>query len=193
MTTANKITIVRILLVPFFVTQVIYYVAGGNEFYRVTALASFAVAAITDALDGYVARRYHQQSELGAFLDPLADKLLLLSAIILLSVNNEPFFERLPLWLTATVISRDVILFIGIGIIYYFCGRVEIAPRMISKAATVLQMAVVLWVLFQFDSRWLDAWAAAAAITTGVAGIQYVFDGVRQLSASPSSVAKGKR
>jgi cardiolipin synthase (CMP-forming) len=193
MTTANKVTICRILLTPFFVTMVIYYVTDGLEHYRFWAVTSFGVAALTDALDSYIARRYRQHSELGAFLDPLADKLLLVSGILLLSLDNAPLLDRLPLWLVATVIGRDVILLLGIVVIYYFCGRVAIAPRWISKAGTVLQIAVVLWALLKFDARWLEFWCAAAAITTGVSGVQYVFDGVRQLSASPSSTAGTKK
>src|SRR5687767_11757901 len=75
MTTANKITIVRILLVPFFIVQVLYYVNTGNEWYRLSAVLCFGLAAISDGIDGYIARRYNQISELGKMLDPLADKL----------------------------------------------------------------------------------------------------------------------
>src|SRR4051812_46690202 len=112
MTTANKITILRILLTPFFVVEALYYVTTGNEVYRLIAILSFAVAAICDGVDGYVARRYNQRSELGAILDPLADKLLLVSAIVLLSLNW-PYFERIPLWLTCTIIGRDILIVSG--------------------------------------------------------------------------------
>ena len=91
MTTANKVTICRILLVPFFVVAVIYYAKTGVEFYRWFAISCFAVAAISDGVDGFIARHFNQWSELGTVLDPLADKLLLVSAIILLSLHNEPF------------------------------------------------------------------------------------------------------
>ena len=80
MTTANKVTILRILLIPFFVVELIYYLQTGNEIHRLLALLSFAVTAILDGVDGYIARRYNQKSELGAMLDPLADKMLLVSA-----------------------------------------------------------------------------------------------------------------
>ena len=93
MTTANKVTILRILLIPFFVVQVLYYVKNGNELHRLLAILSFAVAAICDGVDGYIARRYNQRSELGAILDPLADKLLLVSGIVLLSFDHGPYFE----------------------------------------------------------------------------------------------------
>src|SRR5882757_3591042 len=81
MTTANKITIFRILLIPFFVIEVLYYMKTGNETHRFTAMLAFGVAAVCDGLDGYIARHHNQRSELGAILDPLADKLLLVSGI----------------------------------------------------------------------------------------------------------------
>ena len=96
MTTANKITILRILLIPFFVFEALYYVSDGHELHRLLAILSFAVAAICDGVDGYIARRYNQRSELGAILDPLADKLLLVSGIILLSFDHRP---RFGVWL----------------------------------------------------------------------------------------------
>src|SRR5689334_21414608 len=111
MTTANKVTILRILLIPFFVVEVLYYVKTGNELHRLLSLLAFAVAAICDGVDGYIARRYNQRSELGAILDPLADKLLLVSGIVLLSFSW-PYFETVPLWLTCTIIGRDLLILI---------------------------------------------------------------------------------
>jgi len=187
MTTANKVTICRILLVPFFVVLVIYYLQNGAEIFRLCAILTFAVATVSDAIDGYIARRYHQHSELGRILDPLADKLLLISGIVLLSLKNDPFLDRIPLWLTATILSRDVLLLIGLVIIHYTCGRINVRPVIIGKAATVLQMTCVLWALLKWDARWLLIWAIGAAVFTGVSGMIYVVEGVRQLSASPSS------
>src|SRR5262245_37073835 len=116
MTTANKITILRILLVPYFVYEVLTYQETGIEWNRHLALAAFAIAVLLDGVDGFVARRFHQKSELGAVLDPLADKLLLVSAVIFLS--REPsHFDRIPLWLTLTILSRDALLLIGIAVI----------------------------------------------------------------------------
>jgi len=88
MTTANKITILRMLLIPFFVLEVLYHVKSGNDWHRVAALLTFAVAAILDGVDGYIARHYNQRSELGAILDPLADKLLLVSGVVVLSFDH---------------------------------------------------------------------------------------------------------
>src|SRR4051812_45726120 len=100
MTTANKVTILRILLVPLFIVQVIYYNRSGNSLHLYIAIASFLAASIADGVDGYIARHYNQRSELGAILDPLADKILLISGIVLLSVESR-YFVRIPVYLTA--------------------------------------------------------------------------------------------
>src|SRR3989454_10441359 len=117
MTTANRITIFRILLVPFFIVEVLSYVERGEEWHRYLAIGSFATAAICDGVDGYIARRYNQRSELGAILDPLADKLLLVSGIAVLSFEHKPFLATIPLWLTATIIGRDMLLLTGMIVI----------------------------------------------------------------------------
>jgi CDP-diacylglycerol--glycerol-3-phosphate 3-phosphatidyltransferase len=193
MTTANKVTIFRILLVPFFIVQILYYADATNEaareWYRLAALLTFAVAALCDGLDGYIARRYNQRSELGAILDPLADKLLLVSAIVLLSRHDKPGLDRIPLWLTMMVIGRDVILMIGLVIIHYTCGVVKVKPHWIGKAATVLQMAVVLWIMLRWPSNWLRIWIWGAGACTAISGLLYVFEGTRQISSSPISAA----
>ena len=183
MTTANKITIFRILLVPFFIVEVLSYVGHGKELHRYLAIAAFLGASLCDGVDGYIARRYNQRSELGAILDPLGDKLLLLAGIVLLSLHHEQYLPHLPLWLTATVISRDVLLLLGMAVIYYACGKV----------ATVLQMAAVCWALLKLSASWLHWFAVGAAVCTGVSGAIYLFDGVRQLSASPASSAAPKQ
>lgn len=190
MTTANKITILRILLIPFFVVEVLYYVKEGKELYRALSLICFAVAAICDGVDGYIARHYNQRSELGAILDPLADKLLLVSAIVVLSFDHRPFLHTIPLWLTGTIIGRDVLLLVGLVVIQITVGKVSVQPRALGKVATVLQMAVVLWVLLKWGDRWLAVWIFVAAACTGLSGLLYVWDGMRQLSAHPSSSAK---
>jgi cardiolipin synthase (CMP-forming) len=190
MTTANKVTILRILLIPFFVVEVLYYVKTGNETHRLLALLSFSVAAICDGVDGYIARHYNQRSELGAILDPLADKLLLISAIVLLSFDHHGYLQTIPLWLTGTIIGRDVLLLIGLLVVQMTVGKVIIRPRMLGKIATVLQMFVVLWILLQWEERWLWGWTLAAALCTGISGLFYIWDGMCQLSAHPASNPK---
>jgi CDP-diacylglycerol--glycerol-3-phosphate 3-phosphatidyltransferase len=187
MTTANKITILRMLLVPFFVVEVLYYVRDGDEMHLLLAILSFAVAAICDGVDGYIARRYSQRSELGAILDPLADKLLLVSGVVVLSFDHSPYLESVPLWLTGTIIGRDILILIGMVVIHLMVGKVKVRPRIMGKVATVLQMAVVLWILLKWEERWLSVWTIGAAICTGISGLLYVWDGSRQLSAHPTS------
>jgi cardiolipin synthase len=197
MTTANKVTILRILLVPFFVVEMLYYVKAGNELHRLAGLFTFAVAAICDGVDGYIARRYHQTSELGMILDPLADKLLLVSGVVLLSFDHGPLLGQIPLWLTGTIIGRDLLILVGMVVIQFTVGKVRVRPRLAGKIATVLQMASVLWILLQWDEGWGERWilylTAGAAVFTGISGLFYVYDGVRQLSSSPSSSARGSR
>ena len=190
MTTANKVTILRILLIPFFVAETLYYVRDGEELHRLLAILSFAVAAICDGVDGYIARRYNQRSELGSILDPLADKLLLLSGIVVLSFDQRPYFDTVPLWLTATVIGRDVLLVIGLLVIQMTIGKVTVRPRILGKVATVMQMAVILWVLLQWKAAWLVILMASAAICTGISGFLYVWDFMRQLGEHPASSAQ---
>ena len=187
MTTANKITIFRILLVPFFIVEVLTYVDDGDEWHRFLAIMAFLLASVCDGVDGYIARRYDQRSELGAILDPLADKLLVVAGIVLLSLHHEQYLPHLPLWLTATVISRDVLLLLGLVVIHFICGKVTVKPHLIGKGATVLQMVAVCWALLKLPASGLHWFALSAAVCTGVSGLIYVSDGVRQLSASPAS------
>jgi len=197
MTTANKVTILRILLIPFFVVEVLYFVKTDNDLHRLAALLTFAVAAVCDGVDGYIARHYNQTSELGTILDPLADKLLLVSGVVLLSFDQRPMLGQIPLWLTGTIIGRDLLLLVGLVVIQMTVGKVKVRPRMLGKVATVLQMISVLWILLKWDeglgARWTNWWMLGAAVCTGGSGLLYVWDGVRQLSSSPSSVATPKQ
>ena len=192
MTTANKVTIFRILLIPFFVAEVLYYQNSGNEIHRFCALLAFGVAALCDGVDGYIARHYHQKSELGAILDPLADKLLLLSSIVLFSLDK-PHLRSIPTWLTVTIIGRDLLILIGMVVIQMTVGKVKVRPRILGKVATVFQFVCVSWILLKWDERfgdsWFLFWTIGAAVCTGGAGVLYVLDGVRQLSSHPASSA----
>ncbi|MFO1488876.1 MAG: CDP-diacylglycerol--glycerol-3-phosphate 3-phosphatidyltransferase [Verrucomicrobiota bacterium] len=196
MTTANKVTIFRILLIPFFVVEVLYHMKNGDELHRLGAILAFGVAAVCDGLDGYIARRYNQRSELGAILDPLADKLLLVSGIVLFSLDN-PHFGSFPLWLTGTIISRDLVILIGMIVIQMTVGKVMVRPCWIGKVATVLQIVCVAWILLKWDRQpgepWFFIWTLGAALGTGLSGFMYVWDGVRQLSSHPASSAIPKQ
>ena len=192
MTTANKITVVRILMIPAFVTMAIYYgesVKRGHslEWQRFAAIAIFILAAVSDGLDGYVARRYNQRSKLGIILDPIADKGLLLSGIITLSLTSwseiEPESGKFPVWFPVLVISRDSILLVGTLVLYLLNGKVHVKPHWTGKIATVLQMVAIGWVMLQLRIIPLLYVVLAAGTFTLISGFIYVTDGVRQLQA----------
>lgn len=192
MTTANKISIFRILLIPVFIAEFLYYLENGRDWHRYAAIVAFLGAAISDGIDGFIARRFNQRTELGAILDPLADKLLMVSAILLLGFHHGTLLPRLPLWLPVTVISRDLIILAGMIVINHICGRTKVQPHWTGKVATVLQMAAVTWALFKWDARWLFGWSLTAALCTGASGVIYILSGVSQLSASPASAPAKK-
>ena len=189
MTLANKITICRILLIPVFIWLTLDYIRDsqrgeGREGQRWLACAVFALASVSDAVDGYIARRYKQKTELGTYLDPLADKMLLVSALVLLSVRfkEKSPFDLLPLWFPVLVISRDLIILGGIVLIHMITGHVKARPRLVGKAATVFQMITLGWILLQVHSPSVKWPLYAAGLCTFISGICYILDGVKQLN-----------
>ena len=200
MTTANKITIVRILLIPVFVTLAIYYGQSiqrndPQEWERYAAIVVFLIAAASDGLDGYVARRYNQRSSLGVILDPIADKGLLLSGIITLSLNNwsqsDPNYGKFPLWFPVLVISRDAVIVVGAAILHYLIGnKMRVRPSWTGKVATVCQMCAIAWVMLQLHFIPLIAVVIIAGIFTAVSGVIYVLYGVSQLQAEGHAHAR---
>src|SRR5438105_7167953 len=199
MTTANKITLVRILMIPAFVTMAIYYgqsIQRGVplEWQRFSAICIFLVAAVSDGLDGYVARRYNQRSRLGVILDPIADKGLLLSGVITLSISNwseiDPHYGRFPIWFPVLVITRDIVIVVGSVVLHLLNGTVRVRPSWTGKVATVLQMAAIAWVMLQLRLLPLPYVVAAAGLFTLISGMIYVRDGVRQLTAQGHANAK---
>jgi cardiolipin synthase len=200
MTTANKITVVRILMIPVFVTLAIYYGQGvqeGNpvEWQRFAAVAVFLLAAVSDGLDGYVARRYNQRSTLGVYLDPIADKGLLLSGIITLSIANwndvDPAYGKFPLWFPILVITRDAVILVGAVVLHLLIGdKMRVKPHWTGKVATVCQMVAIGWVMLQFHFIPLLTVVIVAGVFTFVSGMAYVTDGVRQLQAEGHAHAK---
>ena len=127
---ANWLTIVRILLVPVLVTLLVYNHPGW-------ALLAFVVAGVTDTMDGYIARTRGTKTRLGAFLDPLADKLLLVAAFVTLTYK---FPRVLPFWLTALVLSRDLLLIVVAVLVMLTGGHLQPAPTLLGKTSTVVQM-----------------------------------------------------
>jgi CDP-diacylglycerol--glycerol-3-phosphate 3-phosphatidyltransferase len=199
MTTANKITIVRIAMIPLFVLMAIYYgesIQRGAplEWQRYTAIVIFLVAAASDGLDGYVARHYKQRSALGAILDPIADKGLLLSGIITLSISNwsetEPDYGKFPAWFPVLVITRDVVILVGAAVLQLLIGKVKVKPSWTGKVATVCQMCAIAWVMLQLRFLPLLFVVIVAGIFTFISGVIYVLDGVRQLQAEGHAHAR---
>ena len=155
MTFASKITITRILMVPVFAVFALAYgdsVKNGlpDESLRWWALGLFVTAAGTDGVDGWVARRFNQKSKFGAFIDPIADKSLLLTGVITLSlVDWGSDGWRLPLWFAVIVVLRDCIILGGIRILWKNHRKVEIVPHWTGKVCTVTQMFALGWVMLK--------------------------------------------
>ena len=187
MTWANRITVLRILIIPIFVIVVLDYVRDFQrhdhwEMQSVLAFGLFALAAISDAVDGFIARRFNQRTEVGAYLDPIADKGLLVTALLLLSFDNGGAFRQLPLWFLVLVISRDLILLIGTILIHMIVGKVLPRPRWPGKCATAFQMVTIGWILLKIQYPPMDWPMYAAGLFTLVSGVWYIFDGVKTLS-----------
>lgn len=187
MTFASKITLSRLLLVPVFAVLAIYYgqsVAGHapEEWLRVAAVAVFIIAAASDGIDGWIARHFNQRSKFGAIIDPIADKTLLLTAIITLTcVNWGPDGWRMPLWFTALVIVRDCIILGGINVLWFTGHRVHISPQWSGKVCTVAQMVAIGWVMLKWVPFSPMYPCLVAAFWTLWSGVDYVREGVRIL------------
>jgi len=174
---ANRLTILRVVLVPVFIAAVLYQ--------RLTfALAIFILAAVTDCLDGYVARAFKEKTEFGAIMDPIADKLLVGSAFICFSIVKDlPAHLRTPAYVPIIIISRDVIILLGVMCIYLLGpGRgTEIRPTRLSKLTTVFQMITVISLLSGFIySSWL--WNSTVVLTV-ISGLDYIRIGSSKFNA----------
>jgi len=167
---ANKISTFRILSVPFFIASLVYY-SPQRSYLRLIALVIFILAAFSDAADGYMARKSKQQSKAGLILDPLGDKLLLMSAFICLYANTT-LSPRFPLWVILVVISRDVIIILGAVVVYIVKQNINIIPSYWGKFSTTFQMLAVISVLLQFKYSPFFWWLAA--VFTVVSGAVYV-------------------
>ena len=174
----NSLTILRILLIPVYVGLLIYERFDG-------AMIVLLVAGVTDALDGTIARAANQRTRLGAFLDPLADKLLLTSGFVTLST-----IHLIPSWVTILVVSRDAMLLLGTAVAQFTESNIDIAPTFFGKGATFLQLAYVLLVIF-LSSRHLDLSVLNPLLIAMVAftvssGCHYLYRGYRSVGASPT-------
>ena len=188
LTLANRITIGRFLLIPVYILLTLYYMKSvtehtPGEMFRWSALMVYVVTCLTDALDGYFARSRNERTRLGTLLDPLADKTLLISSLLLLTGpwGQQCFNPHLPLWYVFLVISRDTLLVMGSVVIHVAVGHTEVKPRISGKIATFFQMGLILWVLAQAPAGGFPWMLGIAAGFTLISAYQYISDGIRQL------------
>jgi cardiolipin synthase (CMP-forming) len=174
----NTITMVRILCVPVFINLLIYDRFG-------YASAVFFAAAVSDGLDGLIARVCNQRTRLGMYLDPLADKLLLTSAFMTLSI-----LRQVPIWLTTIVVSRDLIVALGTLLLHVLSFHVDILPSWLGKVTTVLQFGYIMIILavesLALDKAIAAPVALAVAVVTIGSGLHYVWRGARAIRAEPA-------
>jgi cardiolipin synthase len=171
----NYLTLFRILLTPVFFIALVSY-SPEKEGFRLVALAIFIIASLTDALDGILARFLKQRTALGQMLDPLADKILLVSAYIgLLFVTTLPF--RPPLWITITIIFRDLILLFGFFTLHFAGGKIEVQPNIWGKLTTVSQMLLLCSILIEWPVALPLAYLTV--FFTIISGIIYITRGLK--------------
>jgi len=189
----NRISVARIALVGPFVACLLNLDADWVVDPRLTALAIFALMAASDGLDGLLARRLKQETQLGKFLDPLGDKLLITASVVLLAavgVPNGGLIERLPLWIVLGIIGKDLLIIVGFAIASHLVGHLVIEPRPLGKACTLAQLLLVLSWLLKPDlpaiARSLPSvmiWIVAVLVVA--ASIDYVRLGLRIVAAAP--------
>lgn len=177
-TLPNLLTIIRMALIPVFVSLLFY-----QKF--LLALAVFVFAGITDGLDGLLARRFHQQSPLGRILDPIADKMMLVTSFVVLSMRSVylmpvPKHLPIPFWVTITVISRDVFILVGAAAINMVSGFRAFRPSFLGKLSTVVQIGAVAVVMLAAQTRvgtgyYLPTVYTTVFVLTLLSGIHYVY------------------
>jgi cardiolipin synthase len=177
---ANKISTFRILTAPFFIACLLYY-SPDKDFLRSIALAIFVMAVLSDAVDGYIARERRQKSPAGLVLDPLADKVLLVSAFVLLYFIDTGL--RFPLWVSLIVLSRDAVILLGIVAIFLVRQKIDLKPTIWGKLTTSFQMASVISVLVRFRFSGI-LWSIAIFFTI-ISGIDYIRKGFAILYDGP--------
>jgi cardiolipin synthase len=180
LTLANQLTLLRMLLIPAFVILVVYGHLGW-------ALTVFVTAGITDALDGLIARRAGQKTSLGAWLDPAADKLLLVTTFVVLTWPNLGLTNRLPIWLTVLIISRDVVIVLTVAVVNLAVGPRTFRPSMFGKIATatyiVTAIVAMLFNSLGYASIVVTAFVYASLTITIVSSLHYIWHASRIVNA----------
>jgi len=183
MNLANWITLLRILLIPFFITAIVYY-DPARPYFKWIAFSFFFAACITDAIDGLIARIRKEKTTLGSFLDPFADKLLLLTAFLCVSLSPS-YVHALPLWVLIVIVSREFLLFSGLLILFFSQNKIIIEPNLLGKFTTVIQMLTAGALLGEFI--WAPYPAYLAAFLTILSGSTYIIREARRLNHGASS------
>lgn len=177
MNLANSLSLFRILLVPILITA-IAYTDSSSGFMNYAALGIFSLACASDAIDGYIARVFKQKTELGTLLDPLADKLLLVSAF--LSIAFQPNFGlKPPIWILILITSRDLLIVMGLLILFFTTGKIRATPNLLGKATTFFQMLTVIFLLLQ--NPFVPVLWYLTAILTILSGVGYLIREGRRL------------
>jgi len=174
-------------MIPVFVGSLLYYrdselPGGPDERFRLLAIGVFILASVSDALDGWIARRFQQRSALGAILDPLADKGLLLSAIISLSWLELEGLYRLPIWFLVLVLSRDILLVAGIATFHFYGHEVKVLPHWLGKASTFLMMVSIASILLKLDEGVSQVLVRICGVFTFGSLMVYLVRGIQLLS-----------
>ncbi len=177
MTLANQITFSRLGMIPVF-TSLVWFYSPEREWVRWAAVGVYVVAALSDVLDGYVARRFKQRTKLGTRLDPLADKLIVNLGFVFLAANDY-FGEMVPLWFPVVVLSRDVGIVMGAFLINECYGPVKVAPRVLGKLTTTFQMATLVAVLLRVSFAYPLLLVTVVMCVLSYA--DYLYFGTRQL------------
>lgn len=178
---ANNLTILRIVLVPAFVGCLLYY-SPEKPWLHAAAIDLFLLACLTDGLDGFLARKMNEMTTLGSYIDPIADKMLLMSGFLSLSfMSHLPEAMKIPAWVTITVISRDVVIVIGSLLVFVSTGRLKAAPLFIGKLTTVCQMATLFVSLILLGQPWRNFFYGLTVAFTLVSGVRYIRMGGRLL------------
>ena len=169
---------------PVFIAALLYYSPERSYFYFIS-LTTFLLACLTDGLDGYIARKFNQKTVIGSYMDPIADKILLVSGFLSLSfMSHLPDSMRIPAWFTILVIARDGIILIGSLMIFLTTGRLRAEPLYIGKITTVLQMAVLLLSLVSAPEQFRLIIFLITAVFTLASGVQYIRMGGKMLQTS---------
>lgn len=176
MTIPNYITLIRVLLVPFFYTALTYY-QPGKEYWRELALILFVIASATDALDGFIVRKWNLKSSFGTFFDPLADKILLISGF--LGIHFSALAIQPPLWVIIIVIFRDIFIMTGLITVYVTTQAIKVEPNTLGKLTTFSQMLTIGLCLLATPLASIS-WHVTAALTVA-SGIVYILREMRRL------------